>query len=622
MRYRHLVTAFIAASSTISVLPATASAAEPDTNSGTTLSPIVVTATRTPRQEENVLAATTVITREEIEHLQPSSVTELLQWTPGVSISSYGGPGQSGSISIRGTNATHALVLINGVRYTSATSGSAAVQHIPVSQIKRIEIVRGPRASLYGADAVGGVIQIFTRNGAGIEEITQPYFTAGGGSNATYSGTIGISGNSSDSHFNITLGYKETEGFNTHSCSGTSCFTREPDDDGYERTSGSLRAGFELTEDIGLSVHALRIETESEFDGSTNQSTGVRRVMGAAISGHFFDFWHTELALGHERGDVQYYKDGALKSSFETSINTIHWQNTLATSSQHQVTAGIDYRNTQIETSKDYTQTERDTIGVFTQYLGTFGAHQVQIALRADDHEAFDDSVTGSINYGWHLNAGRTLTLSYGTAYNVPSFNDLYYPSLNFGDYSNPNLEPEQSESFEIGFKADRTWGNWAVYVYQTNFEDLIVLDSNYYPRNLAKARIRGAEASLDAAFGQWFVNASASYVDAENRTDGPFFGKTAPHKPHYKAKLRVTRQFNSFSLGASVKYGGERYEDAANTVQLDDFVLVGLRGTWQVTDKWQLQAHVDNLFDAEYVTYQHYNEAGRRFFVSVSYRP
>lgn len=626
MHFRHVARAALVAGTCL--LTATATAQGSDAaRQGPQLNPVVVTATRIPQRHDQTLAATTVITRTEIERLQPRSVQELLRWVPGVSISNQGGPGKLTSIFIRGTNSDQTLVLINGVRYTSATAGIPAIADIPVSHIKRIEIVRGPRSSLYGADAIGGVIQIFTLNGSAIDSGVQPYITIGGGSNDTYSAVAGISGSNEVGHFNLTVSRKDTDGFNA--CrgkpfpNGGGCFADQPDNDGYQRTAVSVRGGFNPVDQVEISLHALRVDAEVAFDGpAVNHADSVRQVLGATISGFVSPSWRMQLSIGHENSDVDNYKNGEFVSSFETTINTVSWQNDFLLSQDQRVILGVDYRGVHVGGTVDYEQSERDTLGVFVQYLARFGDHQLQLALRGDDREAFDDSITGSVNYGWHIDSVHTLTLSYGTAYNVPTFNDLYYPASQFGDFSNADLKPEESVSYELGFTADRDWGQWAVYVYQTEIDDVIILDSNFFPRNISKARIRGAEASINVVLGPWYVNASASWVDAENRSDGPSRGNQLPRRPQYSAKLRVTRQFGRFSFGGSVKYGGSRFDGAANDFKLDDFVLVGLRASWNVTDAIQIQASIDNLFDAEYETVRYYNQPGRRFFLSVSYRP
>lgn len=607
------------------LLPAAAAEADDGAGREQRLNPIVVTATRTPQRQAATLAPNTVITREEIERLQPRSMQELLRWTPGITIANSGGPGRLTSLFMRGTNSNHTVVLINGVRYDDISSGITAIQDLPVSHIQRIEIVRGPRSSLYGADAIGGVIQIFTRDGSHANSYAEPYIRLAGGSHGTYAATAGISGANEDSHYNVTLSRKDSGGFNAcrgrpFAQGGGGCFVDQPDEDGYERTAGSLRAGFALGDAAAINVHALRIDSQVEFDGGAfvgDTSDNLRQVVGATISSHISDLWHTEVSVGHEKNETDNAYQGALVNRIDSSITSLRWQNDLLIWTRNRFTIGADYRDEDIDSSRDYAQTERDSTGVFAQYLGTFDRQQIQLALRADDYEEFDNPVTGSISYGWHLNSVHTITASYGTAFSAPTFDDLYFPFA-----SNPDLEPEESKSFELGLKAERQWGRWAVTVYETKIDDLIALDPSFTPQNISQARIRGAEASIAASPGPWIVNASASWVDARNRSHGPNYNHELARRPQYSAQFRLDRRFANFSTGLGVRYGGARFDDPANTRKLDDYVLVGLRGSWDATDALRLQARVSNLFDADYETVAFFNQPDRTWTLSLSYHP
>ncbi len=247
-----------------------------------TVAPIIVTATRTAQTADQTLASVTVITRAEIEQQQAQSVEDVLRGVPGLSLANSGGPGKATSVFLRGTNSDHVLVLIDGVKVGSATLGTTAFEELPIDQIDRIEIVRGPRSSLYGSEAIGGVIQIFTRKGGGP---TTPYFSVGAGSYRTYNASAGVSGGGTRGWYNFSANDDHTAGINA--CKGSltaGCFAIEPDKDGYRNASGTVRAGYRFDNGTEVDFHALRAQGSTAFDGSfVNAAQFAQQVVGGTL---------------------------------------------------------------------------------------------------------------------------------------------------------------------------------------------------------------------------------------------------------------------------------------------------------------------------------------------------
>ncbi|MGN8158979.1 TonB-dependent receptor domain-containing protein [Salinisphaera sp. SWV1] len=607
--------------------------ASPPPAATTDLNPVVVTATRTPQSRNSTLAATTVITRADIERSQAQSLAELLGDTPSLSIANNGGPGKATSIHLRGTDANQVVVLVDGVRWGSATNGQAAIQDFPVSQIQRIEIVRGPRSSLYGADAVGGVIQIFTRDGKGAKgRGPTPYFSVTGGSYDTWKGQGGVSGATKRLYYNLSVSGEYTGGFNA--CTGrpfsspkggAGCYANQPDRDGYHRADGSANVGYTFDNGWSVNGHYLRSDGHVEYDGpTTNQSHSVQAVYGLGVDAPLTDFWDAKLRLSRSRDRSKNYFDGDYVSRFDTRRDSVSWQNDFALARQQSATVGIDYRRDAVTSSADYKQNKRDNTGVFGEYQGRFGAHEIDLAARDDDNQAYGNHATGSITYGYHVNKTYTLTAAYGNAFNAPTFNDLYYPDTpGFPPASNPDLKPEKSRTGEIGLKATPGWGHWAIHAYQTDINDEITLDANYTPRNVSSARIRGVEGEVTAYIGRWRIGANADWLDAENRGRGPNHGNDLARRPNYSASLHVDRDlFARFAAGASAKLVGSRYNGPANTDRLGGYALFGLTGEMRVTEAWKVQAKLSNMFDRHYQTIDFYNQPGRAVYVTVSYSP
>lgn len=588
-------------------------------DSENTLGEVVVTATRTARTTDETLASVGVITRKDIERSQARSVQDLLRGTPGLDISNNGGAGKMTGFFLRGAESDHLLVLVDGIKVGSATSGQTAFQDIPLDQIERIEIVRGPRSSLYGSEAIGGVIQIFTRKGGGA---TTPRLGIGGGSHGTFIGTAGVSGGGKDGWYNLSISHNRTGGINA--CrgkpfpGGAGCYTYEPDRDGYRNDSLLLRAGHRFGSGAEVDLHFLQADSENEFDGSlSNQSKGVQQVIGARATLRPLDAWRMQLTAGQARDKSNGYKNHVFYSQFNTERDTTSWQNDLTLGAGQLLTLGLDYQEDRIVSDTAYALRSRDDTGAFAQYQGSFGAHNVQTSLRRDDNSQFGGKGTGNLAWGYAFTDGLRLFTAYGTAFKAPTFNELYYPG-----YGNAKLKPESSRSFELGLSGKGTLGRWAINVFHTQIEDLIAYDSSIFaPNNIDRARIVGVEATAGVRLGGWDVNAGLTQLDPEQQ-GGRYDGKLLPRRARQSARVDLDRDFGAYSLGATVLAAGKRYDDLANTRKLDGYLTMDLRAEYKPAKDWRLQARLENLFDANYETAYLYNQPGRGAYLMLRYQP
>jgi vitamin B12 transporter len=577
---------------------------------------VVVTATRTAETADDTLASVTVITRADIERLQPTSLADLVTGVAGVEVVNNGGPGKATSFFLRGSNSDHVLVLVDGVKVGSATLGTTAFEFIPVDAIDRIEIVRGPRSSLYGSEAIGGVIQIFTRRGGGA---TTPYFSVGAGSYETATASAGIAGGGDNGWFNASAGALRTRGFNA--CRGSltaGCFTIEPDADGYRNLSGSLRGGYRFDNGVEVDAHVLNAQGKTDYDGSfQNQTTFNQLVVGGSVRFSPIAPWRVTLSGGQSQDNEENLLNGVFSSRFDTTRNTASFQNDVTLGREQLATLGVDYQSDAVDSDTAFTVTSRYDTGVFGEYQGTFGIASVKVAGRYDDNSQFGSAPTGSAALGLSVTPDLRVTASYGTAFKAPTFNELYFPG-----FGNPNLEPEKSRSAELGISAKYGWGTWAVNIYRTQIQDLIALNANFTPINIGSALIRGIEWVSSAQVLGWRVGVNLTLLDPRNESAGPDQGKLLPRRAQVSGRVDVDRSFGKLQLGATVSGQGHSYDDLDNTVPIGGFATVDLRAAYALSKDWSLQARVGNLFDKSYETAAFFNQPGLNVFVSVRYQP
>ena len=584
----------------------------------TELSPVVVTATRTAQTADETLASVTVIDRDEIERRQARSFQDLLRGTAGVELSNNGGPGRQTSLFLRGTNFNQTLVLIDGVKVGSATTGATAFQDIPVSQIERIEVVRGPRSSLYGSEAIGGVIQIFTRKGGG--PLT-PQLSLGGGSYDTYNASGGLSGGDDNGWFNIYGSYENTNGFNA--CNGEppflGCGTIEPDRDGYRNLAGSARAGYRFRNGTELDISWLGTKAHTEFDGDfVNQTDTLQQVFAGKLLVSPLPGWDVALSAGHSVDNSDNLKDGRFQSSFDTTRDVVSVQNNVYVGRKQTVTVGLDYQRDRVGGSENYTVDSRTDWGLFGEYLGNFAGHDLHASLRRDDNEQFGAYTTGNAAWGYTFGNGLRVTASYGTAFLAPTFNDLYFPL-----YGNPNLKPEESRSLELGLSRTQGWGRWSLNAYQTKIDDLIVArPPDFVPVNFDKARILGLEAIVSARLSAWDITTNLTLLSPVNQSPGNNNGNLLPRRSEQSFRIDADRAFGRFRVGASLYVEGRRFDDPANSIRLDPYALVGLRVEYSLTTAWRLQGRIENLLNENYETVAYYNQPGRAVYLTLRYQP
>ncbi|PAU71203.1 TonB-dependent receptor domain-containing protein [Vreelandella alkaliphila] len=598
MSYRFHSTATLAAFA-MAALPMAVQAQSSAQPAANTLNPVVVTAALAPRTANESLSSVTVLDEATLRRQDPVSITDLLRGQPGVDVSTNGSFGKNSSVFIRGSGSGQNVLLIDGIRLRSATSGGAAWQHLEPRMFDRAEIVRGPRGSLYGADAIGGVIQLFTPQGE--EEGPQPRISVGGGSFNTQRLSAGISGKEGGTRYSFSASHFTTDG---------QPIRRDGDDKGYDNTTALARVSHTFESGAEAGVLALRARGHNEYDGGENDF--VQQVAGVYGELPITDNWRSRLTLSESRDESDNI-DNFGDSVFNTKVSTARWENTL-TAGAHELIAGAEYSEDRVNSTTAYDETSRSNAAVFTQALLDFAPFTLQASLRFDDNEAYGEEVTGSVGVGYDVDGHHTLRANYGTAFNAPTYNQLYFPG-----FGNPDLESETSQSIEVGVRGQYAHWFWDAALYQTDIDNLIAGQGLLF--NVPETRIRGAELSAGVELDDWTLAAALTYTDPENRLTG----KRLQNRASQSLRLDVDRELGDWSVGGSWIAQNHRYRDAQNQDRLSGYGLVNLRAGWQFAPLWSARVTLENALDQDYITTRSFDgadyiNAGRAGFLSVHF--
>ena len=598
------------------------------------LDDVVITATRTPQPREALIADVSVIEADEIKRGGQTTLVELLQQQPGVEIDNSGGTGKVSSIFLRGTNSGHVVVLIDGIRIQSATVGTTTFENLPASQIDRIEILRGPASSLYGQDAIGGVIQIFTKKGI---EGFKPYASLGFGSYDTKTGEAGVRGKVNDTSYALNLSASDIGGFSAVNSRDDNI----DDNDAYRNLSVSLNLSQKLAEGHEIGLQFFNSDGTSRYDNFFNFSNFPSKLklqqQTAALyaKNQWLDFWKSTLRVGFSKDKLKNYDQSFFPgfSRFDTEQTQINWQNdfTLPIGS---LTLMYDRLEDEVKSSDVFTTNSRTNEGYVASYLANIGAHSLHTSLREDHNSQFGSNLTGGIGYGFSFNEQWRASASYGSAFKAPTFNDLYYPFTDFGfgfSYAgNPNLKPEKSDNIEASLKFQDSDSLASVTIYQNKVRDLIA--SNGLPAgtqiNLRKVTIKGLSMSVSQQLGNFELNGSADIQSPrDDKTDNLLARRANRH-----GNVNLAYTWQDWRWGAEVVASSSRYNDPANDFKLGGYALINFTGQYKVNDDWSILARANNVLDKDYAlssikssfgpTDPDYNTPGANLFVSVRWEP
>jgi vitamin B12 transporter len=603
---------------------------------GIHLKDVVVVANRIPQSRDNVIGDVSVISREDIDRAGQSTVTELLSTQPGIEMDSTGGVGSTSFIRIRGNNSQSVVVLIDGMRVSSATSGTTNFSQIALSQIERIEILRGPASSLYGADAIGGVIQIFTQKGKGQPSAT---VTAGYGSNNTKDISATLSASTESTAAYLGVNSISTDGISSLSVNSG----YDSDNDSFKNLTINANISHQINDDHAISGHVYKSNGRYNTDNSNAPAfnDNAQQILSLQSKNKVSDYWQSNLTLG-ESEDHQNSEGASFgTSTLRTKQRQFYWQNDIKLPLGNLILA-YDRIEDKVKGNVDFSQKKRTNNGYVGSYLVDHDDHALKFGLRLDDNSQFGNYTTGNLGYGYKINPQWRTTASYGTAFRAPTFNDLFYP---FSDYSytylgvfypytyegNSNLKPESSKNSEISITYDQGHHRLSATAYENNISNLIVGSngtSTDGPANVGQARIQGLTLSYEGWLDRYHVRASADIQDPKNQDTG----KVLTRRSKQHGVLWVGGKWGDVEIGSEVIASGSRYDDAANQFKLAGYTLLNLTTKYKINESWHMDARLNNVFNRHYVLATtansvnpngpDFNTPGTNLFVSVRWVP
>jgi vitamin B12 transporter len=597
-------------------LSASSSFAQSPGDAAARLDPVVVSATRTPVRVSEAIAEVTVLDRAAIERAEGRTLVELLARESGLQFASNGGLGKLSSMFIRGLESRHTLLLVDGVRVGTAIFGTPSFDNLPLESIERIEIVRGPLSSLYGSDAVGGVIQIFTRRGVqGVRGNAK--LAAGSSSYGQGAGGVAFG----DGRFDgaLQLQHTETRGFSaTNERAQFGNFNA--DRDGFNQNAGTLSLGWQLTSDWRLDGLVLESNGISQVDDGPGVDARVKlrnAVQSVTLSGHIADAWKTRVKLSRS---VDIYNALASASAFTdlgpaTSVQRqLGWENELATPIGTAL-ALVERAEQDIDTpGEPYTVRSRGIDAIALGLNGSHAGHSWQASVRNDRNSQFGHETTGAAGYAWQFAPAWRAGASLGTSFVAPSFAALYFP---FG-FGNPNLEPEHGRHAELNLHWTGAEHQLGLAWYAHRVRGFIT--SGQAPVNLPYVRIRGTTLAYEGRVAGIEFGAALDHLHARNQDGDPLVRRA-------KNTLRVQadRRFGVFSAGASLNAVSARFdfdEMGDPVVRLPGYATLDLRADWLFTPEWRLGLALNNIADKVYESVVGYNQPGREGYLTLRYAP
>lgn len=594
---------------------------------------IVVTANRFETKVSDLTSPIVVITKEDIDAIQANSLSEILQRLPGIQIVNSGGYGKSTEIYMRGTSSKHQLILVNGTRIGSATLGYADISQIPLIGVERIEYIRGPRAAVYGSDAIGGVINIITSTNSAVNKVE---VGVGIGSNGYYQGSAAVSANiGNDSWGKLAVKRQQNEGFST---------LQSPyiqDDDGFWCNDVYAEFGTNVSSSLSASVEATYHDGESEYDSGayaaptyTTWENAADSVSGSTsynVAGKIAYksvSYSSDLLIANNQDESVNVNDGN-SSEYQTDRYAVNWMHRYQLTDEVVISGGYEWQEEKVHTNGDaYTVDKKNNNAFYLYSQYAVDDLLLEGSVRTDDSDVYGRKNTWQLGASYQFIEQLGWAINTGTAFKAPTFNDLYYPEDSYGNVGNPNLKPEESDHIESSFYGlllDSI--DWRVTAYKTKIDNLVSWEYNSAtfitsPENIDEVEIKGIEVELSFDTGPINHYLSYDYTDAKDIESGNQLIRRAKNNIKWNASYLLSKwRFDLSSI-----YRGHSFNDTDNKYELDDYVLVDVAASYNVSKDIVVRGRIANLFDEGYENRLDYygtayNTSGREFYLNAAYQ-
>lgn len=606
-----------------------------------TLQDIVVTASRSPEPLSDVVGDVTVIGPEQIQASPGESLAQIIGQAPGVQFTTTGGPQAATSLFLRGTNADQTLVLIDGIRASELLSGGSRLEAIDPATVERIEILRGSASSLYGSDAIGGVVNIITKKGDQ-ERPLSAWANLGYGTYDTAKSSMGLSGSSAGWDYSLSASTARSRGFDAMRPAFANGKTTEtwghyPDRDGYYRSGWSGTLGYQWSANHHLGLTAYSGYLHADSDGSQDDfpygiESNVRnlvrqQVYGVTSTDQITRSWESVLKFGWSQDSLDYRRptDGSFNHS--SLKRDWSWQNNLTLAPAQKLSLLLERLEERVNSDFSYDRSNRDTNSAAIIYKGAKNRLRWQASLRNDNYTDYGNETTGSLGLDLDITDRWSAGAAANTGFHAPTFADLYQDTPATAFYvGNPDLKPEKSKNVELHVKYESESALLKLTAYQNEIRNLIVNVSDPVtwltsPENLDRATIRGLTLTGEYRLQSTTLRASADLLDPRNDEPRAGEGSTLPHRARQVFHVSAEQRIEAWKLGAEYQYTGNRYDDAANATRLGGYSLVNLTAAYDFTKSLGMQIRWNNVLDKDYVLVDGYNTPGSNVFVNLSWK-